>query len=101
MLFRSVRPLPTRGLLGGGRGYVLYLVKEIYDLPMITLVFPAHVAVAVAFEKPIGFAINYNGKKYSVCEPTPQKLNLSVGELMPELYKSSYEIAFEYTPVKN
>ena len=78
-----------------------YLVKEMYDLPMITLVFPSHVAVAVAFEKPIGFAINYNGKKYSVCEPTPQKLNLSVGELMPELYKSSYEIAFAYTPVKH
>ena len=75
-----------------------YLVKEVYDLPMIILVFPAHVAVAVAFEKPVGFAINYNGKKYSVCEPTPQKINLSVGQLMPELYLSSYEIGFVYTP---
>ena len=75
-----------------------YLVKEVYNLPMIILVFPAHVAVAVAFEKPVGFAINYNGKKYSVCEPTPQKINLSVGQLMPELYLSSYEIGFVYTP---
>ena len=78
-----------------------YLVKEMYDLPMIILVFPSHVSVAIAFEKPIGFAINYNGKKYSVCEPTPQKLNLSIGQLMPELYKSSYEVAFEYTPIKH
>jgi len=77
-----------------------YLVKEMYDLPMIILVFPSHIAVAVAFKKPVGFAINYNGKKYSVCEPTPQKLNLSVGQLMPELYSSSYEIAFAYTPIK-
>ncbi|MFN0082102.1 MAG: hypothetical protein ACKVOM_06250 [Ferruginibacter sp.] len=77
-----------------------YLVKELYDLPMIILVFPSHVAVAIAFEKPIGFAINYNGKKYSVCEPTPQKINLSIGQLMPELYNSAYEIAFVYTPSK-
>ncbi len=77
-----------------------YLVKEMYDLPMIILVFPSHIAVAVAFEKPVGFAINYNGKKYSVCEPTPQKINLAIGQLMPELYSSSYEIAFAYTPKK-
>lgn len=77
-----------------------YLVKELYDLPMIILVFPSHVAVAIAFEKPIGFAINYNGKKYSVCEPTPQKINLAIGQLMPELYDSAYEIAFVYTPSK-
>lgn len=77
-----------------------YLVKELYDLPMIILVFPSHVAVAIAFEKPIGFAINYKGKKYSVCEPTPQKINLSIGQLMPELYDSAYEIAFVYTPSK-
>ncbi|MCY7291890.1 MAG: hypothetical protein LH615_06875, partial [Ferruginibacter sp.] len=74
-----------------------YLVKEMYDLPMIILVFPSHIAVAVAFEEPVGFAINYNGKKYSVCEPTPQKLQLSVGQLMPELYASAYEVAFAYT----
>jgi hypothetical protein len=77
-----------------------YLIKEMYDLPMIILIFPSHVAVAIAFETPVGFAINYNGKKYSVCEPTPQKINLSIGQLMPELYNSSYEIAFAYTPSK-
>ena len=75
-----------------------YLVKEMYDLPMIIMVFPTHVAVAVNLDKPVGFAINYNGKKYSVCEPTPQKINLSIGELMPEMYKSTYEIAFAYLP---
>ncbi len=75
-----------------------YLVKEMYNLPMIILVFPTHIAVAVNLDNPVGFAINYNGKKYSVCEPTPQKINLQVGELMPELHKSNYEIAFAYNP---
>ena len=77
-----------------------YLVKEMYNLPMIILVFPTHVAVAVNLDKPVGIAINYNGKKYSVCEPTPQKINLPVGQLMPEFNTSTYEIAFSYSPIK-
>jgi hypothetical protein len=49
------------------------LVKEIYNLPMIVLVYPKHVSIAVEFEKPIGQTIVYNGKKYTVCEPTPKE----------------------------
>jgi hypothetical protein len=77
-----------------------YLVKEIYNLPMIVLVYPKHVTIAVSFDKPFGNTITYKGKKYSVCEPTPQRKDLRVGQLLPELKKESYEIAYEYNPAK-
>ena len=74
------------------------LVKEIYNLPMIVLTYPKHVTIAVKFDKPIGQSIVYNGSKYSICEPTPQKKDLTIGELSPELRNSSYEIAYAYSP---
>ncbi|MFI5129348.1 MAG: hypothetical protein ACHQFX_05125 [Chitinophagales bacterium] len=76
-----------------------YLVKEIYDLPMIVLSFPTHVTVAVKFDRPVGKTILYNGEKYTVCEPTPQRIDLNIGELMPSLEKATYEIAYAYHPV--
>jgi hypothetical protein len=77
-----------------------YLVKEIYNLPMIVLAYSDHVTVAVQFEKPAGKAIVYNGLKYSVCEPTPQQRDLKLGQLLPELQKKSYEVVYAYNPVK-
>lgn len=76
-----------------------YLVKEIYNLPMIVLSFPSHVTVAVKLDKPVGKTIVYNGEKYSVCEPTPQKYDLGIGQLPPHLNNVSYEIAYVYQPV--
>ena len=75
-----------------------YLVKEIYDLPMIVLAYPKHLTIAVKFDKPIGKPILYNGMEYSVCEPTPQKKDLQIGQLSPLLKNSSYEVAYAYTP---
>lgn len=75
-----------------------YLVKEIYDLPMIVLAFPKHVTIAVKFDKPIGKPIIYNGIEYSVCEPTPQKQDLLLGQLLPDLRKMDYQVAYAYTP---
>ena len=75
-----------------------YLVKEIYNLPMIVLAYPKHVTIAVKFDKPVGHSIVYNGNKYSVCEPTPQKQDLLLGESLPELKKSSYEVVYAYNP---
>ncbi len=75
-----------------------YLVKEIYNLPMIVLAFPEHVTIAVKFDKPVGRPIVYNGEKFSVCEPTPQSKDLKIGKMMPDLYKSSYQVAYAYTP---
>lgn len=77
-----------------------YLVREIYDLPMIVLNYPNHVTIAVQFEKPVGNPIVYNGNKYSVCEPTPQKNDLPIGRLLPGLNHVTYEVAYVYTPKK-
>jgi hypothetical protein len=79
---------------------LFYLVKEIYNLPMIVLNFPEHVTIAVKFDKPVGTPIVYNGMKYSVCEPTPQKKDLRLGKLLPALTKVSYEVAYSYVPKK-
>ncbi len=76
-----------------------YLVKEIYNLPMIVLVFPDHVTTAIKFDKPIGKPVIYNGEKYTVCEPTPQKKDLKMGKLLPELEKQEYEVVYVYNPL--
>ena len=82
-------------------GLFFFLVKEIYNLPMLVLTYPAHVTVAVQFEKPYGKTIEYNGMKYSVCEPSPQRIDLNVGQSLPELSKQSFQIAYAYRPSGN
>jgi hypothetical protein len=77
-----------------------YLVKEIYNLPMLVLSFPTHVTVAVKLDRPVGTTVEYEGEKYTVCEPTPQKIDLKVGELAFNIVGSRYEIAYAYHPAK-
>lgn len=74
------------------------LVKEIYNLPMIVLAYPKHVTIAVQFDKPVGNSIDYNGQKYAVCEPSPQKQELAIGQIIPELRKTPYEVVYAYHP---
>ncbi|OLY91334.1 hypothetical protein SAMN05444008_12718 [Cnuella takakiae] len=75
-----------------------FLVKELYNLPMIVLAYPSHVTLAVQLEKPSGTTIEYGGKRYTVCEPSPQRYDLGVGQLPQEYKHQSYEIAYAYTP---
>ena len=75
-----------------------YLVKEIYNLPMIVLAYPHHLTIAVKFDKPIGKPILYNGSEYSICEPTPQERDLPIGKMSRELKNSTYEVALAYNP---
>lgn len=77
-----------------------YLVKEIYDLPMIVLSYPTHVTVAVHFKNANGKAIIYKGDKYYICEPTPQAKDLQIGEPVPSLAKTNFDIAYAYNPGK-
>ncbi len=77
-----------------------YLVKEIYNLPMIALVYPQHVTIAVEFDKPVGRPIYYQGRAYSVCEPTPQSVDLNLGEKLPQLKNQTYEVVYVYNPVQ-
>jgi len=76
-----------------------YLVKEIYNLPMIVLSYEKHVTIAVHFDKRVGKPVIQNGTRYYVCEPTPQKKDLRIGQLIPELRKATYEVVYEYKPV--
>ena len=77
-----------------------YLVKEIYNLPMIALLYPTHITMAVQFDKPVGKPIIYDGKKYYVCEPTPQLENLKIGQLAPKFQNLAYQVVYQYAPDK-
>ena len=74
------------------------LVKELYQLPMIVLLYPKHITVAVQLEHSSGEAIVYKNKKYYICEPTPQAKDLPIGSIDRKLRHSPFEIAFEYNP---
>ncbi|MEY3058947.1 MAG: hypothetical protein RL000_299 [Bacteroidota bacterium] len=72
------------------------LVKEIYNLPMAIISYPNHVNVAVQLPKPKGLGININGKVFTICEPTPQKIKHGIGWMSKKQRKESYEIAYLY-----
>lgn len=78
-----------------------YLVKEIYNLPMVALLYPTHLTMAVQFDKPVGDFITYKGKKYSFCEPTPQAQDLKIGQLSDKLKNIKYEIVYAYEPTRH
>lgn len=75
-----------------------YLVKEIYNLPMVTLRYPTHVTIAVRLDKPVGQSIAYNGYHYTICEPTPQGEDLGLGELSEKNKKERFEVVYSYMP---
>lgn len=75
-----------------------YLVKELYDLPMVVLTYPKHVSIAVQFHKSYGSTVEYNGRKFTICDPTPQEKELKIGEVLPSLLHEPYAIAFAYEP---
>lgn len=76
-----------------------YLVKEIYNLPMIALLYPTHITMAVEFSRPVGDPILYHGKIYTACEPTPEQENLAIGYLSSNLKNIPYRIVYHYDPV--
>lgn len=72
------------------------LVKEIYNLPMAILSYPEHVNVAVLLPKTKGIPVTINNQRFTICEPTPQKLKRGIGWMSKELRKEPYEIAYVY-----
>jgi hypothetical protein len=79
-------------------GLFFYLVKEIYNLPMIVVEYPKHVTIAVKFDKPYGNTITYNGMKFSICEPSSQKEDLRIGQRLPSLRHTHFDIPYSYIP---
>ena len=80
--------------------FFFYLVKEIYDLPMIVLSYPEHITIAVQFSKSVGNPIYYKGHEYSICEATPQRQDLKLGQSIPHLKKVPFDVVYEYRPQK-
>ncbi|MEY2648532.1 MAG: hypothetical protein RL282_1245, partial [Bacteroidota bacterium] len=75
-----------------------YLVKKIYNLPMIVLSYPSHINIGIAMDKPIGKGISYNGKLYTICEPTPQKKEYGLGKMDKTILKEGFEIVHQHLP---
>ncbi len=75
-----------------------YLVRELYNLPMIVLAYPAHVTIAVEFDKALSNPIIYKGNNYWVCEPTPQRKDLRIGQGLRSLRKVPFDVVYSYNP---
>lgn len=75
-----------------------FLVKEIYNLPMIVISYPEHVTVAVKLDIDKVSKIIYQGESYTICEPTPQKTELKLGKVLPSYQKKKFEVAYAYSP---
>ncbi|WP_256004189.1 hypothetical protein [Pedobacter deserti] len=75
-----------------------YLVKEIYDLPMIAMLYPTHITMAVQFDKPQGQPVIYKDKLYTVCEPTPQRKELKLGKLAAKYRNTPFQVVYAYEP---
>jgi len=75
-----------------------YLVKEIYNLPMVAILYPTHITMGVQFDKKIGKTIKFEDQYYSICEPTPQATSLNIGELADKYLDEEYKIVYHYTP---
>ncbi len=78
-----------------------YLIKEVYNLPMIALLYPTHITMAIQFKKPLANSIIYKGEKYAVCEPTPQEEDLKLGQISAKLRNTSYQVVYQYEPEKS
>jgi hypothetical protein len=74
-----------------------YLVREMYNLPMLVLTYSDHVNVAVKMDGK-GYTIRHNNADYTICEPTPQKKELGIGQISKARKKDAFDIAYAYEP---
>jgi hypothetical protein len=72
------------------------LVKEIYNFPMAILSYPEHVNVGVLLPKPKGISVAINNQRFTICEPTPQKIKRGIGWMSKKLRIDPFEIAYVY-----
>jgi hypothetical protein len=72
------------------------LVKEVYNLPMAIISYPEHVNVAVLLPKPKGTSVVVENQRFTICEPTPQKIKRGIGWMSKEVSKQPFEIAYVY-----
>lgn len=67
------------------------LVRDLTGLDILFLYYPGHLATAVGFKGDVqGDWVEYNGKKYVVCDPT--FINAGVGRTMPGMNNQQAQI---------
>ena len=76
------------------------LVKELVDVPMIVIShYNWDLTVGILLDKPIGRPFEYNGKGYTICDPTMPSNSEELGIYPNGLRKGAeYEILGEYNP---
>lgn len=70
------------------------LITKIYALPVIIVSYPDHVNLGVMLEKPLGRGIWHNGKRFTICEPTPQRKDYRLGRMDKKTLNRGFEIAY-------
>ena len=67
------------------------LIRDLLDLDVILLNYPAHIATAVKFDAPVaGNYFTVDGDNYVVCDPT--YIGASVGDCMPRYVGASADV---------
>lgn len=68
------------------------LVRDLLGLDAMLVYYPGHLATAVAFneEEPRGDYLTYNGRRFTVCDPT--YINAGVGRTMPGMDNSQAQV---------
>lgn len=73
---------------------ILYsiLVRELLDLDVVLLLYPGHLATAVAFpnNQSYGYHFTYDNKVYTICDPT--YINADAGNCMPKFRTTSPDV---------
>lgn len=72
------------------------LVKELVGLPVIIVDYPDHLTVGVALQENIGKPLYYQGRKYTICDPTGPSNTYEIG-IYPKGYEElPYRVALSY-----
>ncbi|MGB1205798.1 MAG: hypothetical protein ACPG5B_09140 [Chitinophagales bacterium] len=69
-----------------------YLVDQLLDIDVLLLDYPEHATTAVELEKVCGNPIEYDGKNYTICDPTGPGNHLRPGEYPLGLDPKAYTI---------
>ena len=72
------------------------LVKELLDIPVIIVDYPEHLTVGVSLPENIGKPLFYNGRAYTICDPTGPSNTDAIG-IYPNGYEQlPYKIALSF-----
>lgn len=72
------------------------LGKELIDLPMVVIAYEDHITIGIASGEELGEGIDYEGRKYFICDPTGPRNSYQIG-IIPSGYENqSFEIIAKY-----